>query len=61
MFDHNPFILLREWWQNAFLSKALLLRVLKPKGQGHSKSQKQMPWGTINIPPKNKISRKFAQ
>ena len=35
----------------------MLLRVLKPKGQGHSKNQKQMLQGTINIPPKNKISR----
>ena len=28
---------------------------LESKGQGHSKIQKPMPWGTKNMPPKKKL------
>ena len=30
---------------------------LESKGQGHSKNQKPMHWGTKNMPPKKNLSR----
>ena len=30
---------------------------LESKGQGHSKKQQPMPWGTRNIPPQKNLSR----
>ena len=30
---------------------------LESKGQGHSKNQKPMPWGTKNMPPQKNLSR----
>ena len=37
--------------------KTLSQLELESKGQGHSKKQKPMPWGTKNMPPKQNLSR----
>ena len=40
----------------ARLIKTLSRLDLESKGQGHSKKQKPMPWGTKNMPPKQHLS-----
>ena len=61
MFDHNPII----FWENSGKmhsdQKHCYCVSLSLKVKVTAKIQKQKPKGTINIPPKNKITRKFAQ
>ena len=55
MFDQNPLVLLiKLGWKNPFAWKTLSQFDLESKGQGHSKNQKTILQGAINMPSTKK-------
>ena len=56
-FDQNPPCTCDKIREKPIPIKMLSHLDLESKGQGHSKNQKPMPWGTKNMPPKKNLSR----
>ena len=50
--DQNPPYTFNKIRAKPILRKTLPRLDLESKGQGHSKNQKPIPWGTKNMPPK---------
>ena len=51
-FDQNPSCPFDKIREKPILMENALTLDLESKGQGHSKNQKPMPWGTKIMPPK---------
>ena len=51
-FDQNPLCTFDKIREKPILMKTLSQLDLESKGQGHSKNQKTIPQGAINMPPK---------
>ena len=52
-FDQNPLCTFDKIREKPILMK----NALESKGQGHSRNQERMTWGTKNMPPKKDLSR----
>ena len=60
-FDQNPLCTFDKIRKKPIPMKNLSQVDLESKGQGHSKNQKPMPWGTNfkNMPPQKKFEEGF--